>query len=92
MRERSGFIRRMRLSTGRVIVTGGIIALFVVVFSYTTAWGFYMDRVEKAASARMFQGKEFATVLGDTFSTEELKNTDVTAVNIWATTCHSCIE
>ena len=25
MRERSGFIRLMRLSTGRVIVTGGII-------------------------------------------------------------------
>ena len=84
--------RRIGLTTWQTLVIGGIITVFAVVFSYTTAWGLHIDHMEEAASAKIFQGKEYATVQGDTFSTADLKNTTVTAVNVWATTCHGCIE
>jgi len=83
--------RRLHLSTARIWLIAAVITVFAFMFSFTKAWGERMDRLDAMSTSDIFVNKTYATIDGSQFSTESLKETRVTAYNVWATTCPPCI-
>ena len=61
-------------------------------FSFTKAWGDRMDRLDNLASSDVFINRTYDTIDGGQFSTDSLKDTHITAFNVWSTTCPPCIQ
>lgn len=83
--------RRLHLSTIRIWLLAAIITAFAFMFGFTKAWGDRMERLDSMANSDVFVGKTYETIDGGQFSTDSLKDTRLTAFNVWSTTCPPCI-
>lgn len=83
---------RLHLSTARIVVIAAIVTCFAFMIGFTKAWGDRMDTLATLSSADAFKGKEFDTIGGGKFTSEDIKKARVTAFNVWATTCPPCIR
>ena len=83
--------RRLHLSTP-LTVQGCIVAsLVVLLFSYAYYVGVREKLIETNASTDVFRNMNVELLDGTTFSSEQLKRSKLTVLNVWETTCPSCI-
>ena len=84
--------RRLHLSTP-LTVQGCIVAsLVVLLFSYAYYVGVREKLIETNASTDVFRNMNVELLDGTTFSSEQLKGAKLTVLNVWETTCPSCIS
>lgn len=84
--------RRLHLSTP-LTVQGCIAAsLVVLLFSYAYYVGVREKLIETNASTDVFRNMNVELLDGSTFSSEQLKQAKLTVLNVWETTCPSCIS
>lgn len=84
--------RRLHLSTP-LTVQGCIVAsLVVLLFSYAYYVGVREKLIETNASTDVFRNMNVELLDGSTFSSEQLKQAKLTVLNVWETTCPSCIS
>ena len=83
--------RRLHLSTP-LTVQGCIAAsLVVLLFSYAYYVGVREKLIETNASTDVFRNMKVELLDGTTYSSEQLKRAKLTVLNVWETTCPSCI-
>ena len=83
--------RRMHVSTLRVVLYALIVGVISFTFAYTTAWGEKINLMTAQSSTDVFKSMDLETLDGDSFTTENLKDSRITLFNVWATTCAPCI-
>ena len=83
---------RLHLSTAWMWAIAAVVTAFAFMLSFTLAWGDRMDRLDAMASSDVFADKTYATIDGGQYSTDSLKDTRLTAFNVWSTTCPPCIK
>ena len=84
--------RRLHLSTP-LTVQGCIVAsLVVLLFSYAYYVGVREKLIETNASTDVFRNMNVELLDDSTFSSEQLKQAKLTVLNVWETTCPSCIS
>ncbi len=84
--------KRLANSTGSIFLSSLIITFAVIVLIYGAAESSRQRHVEGKTGTTLFQEMSLQTVNGDTFTSEDLKNSKVTMLNIWSTTCPACID
>ena len=83
---------RLHLSTAGMWAIAAVVTAFAFMLSFTLAWGDRMDQLDAAASSDVFIDRTYDTIDGGQFSTDSLKDTRLTAFNVWSTTCPPCIK
>ena len=83
--------RKLHLSTA-LTVQGCIAAsLIVLLFTYAYYVGVREKLIETNASTDVFRNMKVELLDGTTFSSDQLKQAKLTVLNVWETTCPSCI-
>lgn len=90
MKKKNGF--RLHSSTLKIGAVAMVFALFITMGAYVRSYDTYYKRLEASANTKVFETIHVKTLDGSTFTAEELKNSELTMFNVWATTCPSCID
>ena len=83
--------RRLHLSTPLTVLGCIAASLVVLLFSYAYYVGVREKLIETNASTDVFRNMNVELLDGTTFSSEQLKRSKLTVLNVWETTCPSCI-
>lgn len=78
--------RRMCTSTFKIVVTGAVIGLFILTFSFSHAWGEYEKQIESRSSTAVFATIALEDFEGQPFTRDDLRDTKLVAYNVWETT------
>ena len=84
--------RRLFLSTGKLAGTAFIISFVMILLLYGIVIGIQQRHLEQQADATLFESMSLKDYEGGTYTTEQLKNSKLTVINIWETTCSACIS
>ncbi len=85
------FFSKMRLSTGRMVITCLCVTSLLAMFSFTLAYGANVRAKEDISSTKVFKTLETTDVNGAAFTSEDLAKSRISLVNVWTTTCPTCI-
>ena len=83
--------RRMHLSTLRIMGVAAVVAAFVTMIGFTSAWGMMVDRMEATDSTNVFSTMNLKDLNGKSFTSENLKDAQISIFNVWSTTCAPCV-
>lgn len=83
--------RRMHLSTLRIMGVAAVVAAFVTMIGFTSAWGMMVDRMEATASTNVFSAMNLKDLNDKSFTSENLKDARISIFNVWGTTCAPCV-
>ena len=84
--------KKLHASTLHVLSAAFVLALTCVVLTYCSTWATYQIRIEAEAEADVFKTFELQTLDGEPFTAQELRSSELVAVNVWGTDCPPCIE
>lgn len=83
--------KRLHTSTVRALGVGFVVALFTLMITYSVAYGIKMDRLDAIASTDVFAKVNLKGLDDKPFTSENLKDAQITLFNVWGTTCAPCI-
>lgn len=83
--------KRLHTSTVRALGVGFVVALFTLMITYSMAYGIKMDRTDAIASTDVFAKVNLKGLDDKPFTSENLKDAQITLFNVWGTTCAPCI-
>ena len=83
--------KRMFLSTGKLILITLTLSFVMILLIYGAVIGMRQKHLEQQADATLFESMNLADYEGRTFTAEQLRNSKLTVINIWETTCSACI-
>ncbi len=89
--KRKGF-PKLRLSTARLLAAGVVLTALVSMFSFTFGFGYNVRLSENASSTTVFKTLNVKDVHGDSFTAEDLSQSRINLIVVWATTCGPCAE
>lgn len=84
--------RRIKLSTFKFVTAAAVIGVFILVFSFSYAWGKYDEQMEERASTDVFKTIELEDFEGNTVTRKDIEGTTLVAFNVWETTCPACLK
>ena len=93
MRKREKKERKpLHVSTVRSLAMAAVLAVAGIIITYCISWGYYQKTVEAKAETDIFKTFALKTLDGESFEAKQLRDTSLTAVNIWGTDCPPCIS
>lgn len=84
--------KRIKLSTFRFVMAAAVVGVFILVFSFTYAWGKYDEQMEDRANTDVFKTIELEDFEGNTVSRKDVEGAGLVAFNVWETTCPACLK
>lgn len=85
--------QKQPLQISSLVVLGltALLALAAITIVFGSSWGYYRSTEESMNNSDVLTSFDLETIDGGRFTAAELKNTKLTAVNIWGTDCPPCI-
>ena len=83
--------RRRHLSTNILVVGCLVLSVILTVYIYAYYVAQRDKQIEANASVDVFRTMNVKQLDGSSFTSEDLKNTKLTVLNVWETTCPACI-
>ena len=84
--------KRMFLSTGKLILASLTLSFVMILLTYGAVVGMRQKHLEQQADTTLFETMRLADFEGGTYTSEQLKNSKLTVINIWETTCSACLS
>lgn len=83
--------KRRHLSTFKIVSAAAVAGIFILMFSFTYAWGQHEKQIEARTSSNVFRTLNLEDFEGQTLTIDDLAGTKLIAFNVWETTCPACL-